>query len=169
MKSIFTVAVFVFLVFSHPAAAQESQDKTIAIVDLQLVIQSVGYETLSLLTADAETLKTIKDLNVQKRQTQKQLIDAKDRATLEKAQETLSFIDQKIRSIRGSIQRSDATAPLTFVQKYISEKYRGKYLLITTRQEGSSAGAHGLFIPRDDVRVVNITDQVLKDLQAELK
>lgn len=144
------------------------KENKIAVVDVVAVSQAINYELLPILNADAETRKTLKELAERKRGLQKELLAAQDRVQLSKIQESITFIDEKTRTIRTSLTRPPAynyNNQRSYVEKFIRDKYKDKFLLIVSRKDNDGTS---VFIPRSDVPVENITDQVIVDLHAEL-
>lgn len=144
------------------------KENKIAVIDVVAVSQVINYELLPILNADVETRKTLKELAERKRGLQKELLAAQDRIQLSKIQESITFIDEKTRTIRTSLTKLPSynyNNQRSYVEKFVREKYKDKYLLIISRRDNDG---NSVFIPRSDVPVENITDQVIADLNAEL-
>ena len=167
-RMLLVVALGALLTLPSQAQDKAKRENKIAVVDVVAVSQAINYELLPILNADAETRKTLKELVERKRGLQKELLSAQDRVQLAKIQESIAFIDEKTRTIRTSLTKLPSynyNNQRSYVEKFVREKYKDKYLLIVSRRDNDGSS---VFIPRSDVPVENITDQVITDLQADL-
>ena len=166
MKIVLTTTLLsIFLVAL--AESQELPKVKVAIVNLQRITNSsVNNEKIRLLSLDKATLETLKKINVEIQDVQKQIVDVNDEMTLAELGRRLDFLNRKSMLLR---QRSmTSTDPIrdtqSLLRSFVIEKYKDKYSLII-QQQLDSGSADRIISKAGNIEIEDITDDVRDALQ----
>lgn len=160
MKSLLT-AVLVLL--GAVASAEEAARFDVATVDIDRVVNAIGYENLAVLSADSRTKELLAGLNREMAELYGAILDTEDGAAGRELQQRYSALEQKLAWIKSQAARRGCRDYRETVAQFVRLRYGARHPVIVVRNQFNAAA----FV-QWNVRETDITHEVIEAFRMEL-